>query len=178
MPNYPDIIERLLLQTDLMTILIPTEPINRDLLERVRKLDPAELAEGQEIKNESMLVLLKGALFFGLDALDEAHKIFQDGSGDLASYWHGMIHRRESDFDNARYWFRRTGELPFFSVLHRTASNISPTMARQSNWTPYLFTGQCEQVRFGDSDLKVECVALQRAEFEKLLDYTWRQAVG
>lgn len=178
MPDYPDIIARLLLQTDLMTVLNPTEPISWDLLERLRKLDTADLTAGREVKNTAMLGLLKGALFYGVDAIDDAHKIFQDDTSDLSSYWHGMIHRREGDYDNARYWFRRAGSLPFFGKLHVVASEASPTMARQNNWDAYLFTGQCEQVRFGDTELKKECVALQLAEFEKLLDYTWRQAVG
>ena len=42
-------------------------------------------------------------------------------------------------------------------------------------WT--LATGACEQVKFGAEELLAECVALQRVEFEVLLNYCWRQSV-
>jgi hypothetical protein len=51
-------------------------------------------------------------------------------------------------------------------------------MARQSSWDPYLFTGQCEQARFGAEELVAEMAKLQRAEFEVLFDYCWRQSVS
>jgi hypothetical protein len=49
-------------------------------------------------------------------------------------------------------------------------------MAKQLSWDPYLFTGQCEQQRFGGELDEKELVRLQRAEFEVVFDYTWRQA--
>jgi hypothetical protein len=50
-------------------------------------------------------------------------------------------------------------------------------MARQSNWDPYLFTGECEKAKFGAENV-AELLALQRVEFDAAFDYTWRQAVG
>ena len=124
-----------------------------------------------------MFALVRGGLFYALDALPEAHAIFQEASDDRGAYWHGMLHRREGDFDNARYWFRRAGVLPFFAEVHREACAHSEAMARQANWDPYLFAGQCEQVRFGDADLAGEMQALQRVEFDAIFDYCWRQSV-
>ena len=49
-------------------------------------------------------------------------------------------------------------------------------MARQSNWDPYLFTGECEQARFGETESLKELATLQRLEFEALFDYCWRQS--
>ena len=63
-----------------------------------------------------------------------------------------------------------------FSELHRAASEHSAVMARQSNWDPYLFTGQCEQARFGADELAGEMAALQRVEFDSIFDYCWRQS--
>jgi hypothetical protein len=125
-----------------------------------------------------MFALVRGGLLYALDAIQEAHAIFQDAKGDLGSYWHGMIHRREGDFDNARYWFRRSGILPVFSELHSAASQSSALMARQSNWDPYVFTGECEQARFGETEGLNGLVALQRVEFEVVFDYCWRKSIG
>jgi hypothetical protein len=33
--------------------------------------------------------------------------------------WHSIMHRREGDFDNSRYWLRRVGSLPAFAGLDR-----------------------------------------------------------
>jgi hypothetical protein len=51
--------------------------------------------------------LLEGFLLYALDDIHAAHAIFQEEDNFFASYGHGMMHRREGDFWNANYWFRR-----------------------------------------------------------------------
>ena len=118
----------------------------------------------------------KGRIRYAIDAIDEAHTFFQDAPGDLGAYWHGMMHRREGDFENARYWFRRAGALPCFPALHRAAGEFSADMARQPGWDPYLLTGECERARFGAVETATALARLQRAEFAGVFDYTWRQS--
>lgn len=175
MKGFSDFVDRILLHDDLLRRLLPTESFNPMLVVRVREADDATLAGGPIGQPEAFL-LVRGALFYALDALHDAHVLFQKGSGDLDAYWHGMVHRREGDFENARYWFRRAGELPFFGSLHHAASNTSELVARQMNWDPYLFTGQCEQARYGEPELVREMAALQRIEFDTVFEYTWRQS--
>jgi len=176
MKRYSDFVDRVFLQEDLLRKLIPTEPSDPELVLRIRAADDATLSGDKTPGNPAVFSLIRGALFYAADAIHDAHKIFQDAPGDLGSYWHGMMHRREGDFDNARYWFRRAGVLPFFGTLHRAASEHSSVMARQLNWDPYLFTGECEQARFGETENLKSLSALQRAEFEVLFDYCWRQS--
>lgn len=177
MKTYSDFVDRVFLQEDLLRKLIPSEPLNYELVRRIQGADDAGIAGDRPLKNAEMFALVRGGLLYALDAIHEAHAVFQDAKGDFGSYWHGMMHRREGDFDNARYWFRRTGVLPVFSEMHRAASEFSAVMARQSNWDPYLFTGECEQARFGETEGLNELVALQRIEFEVLFDYCWRKSV-
>ena len=40
------------------------------------------------------------------DYLDESHTISQRIDTPSGSFWHGIMHRREGDFSNAKYWFR------------------------------------------------------------------------
>lgn len=177
MKTYSDFVDRVFLQEDLLQKLIPSEPLNYEIMRRIQSATDAEIAGNRPLKNADTFALVRGGLLYAVDAIHEAHTFFQDAKGDLGAYWHGMMHRREGDFDNARYWFRRSGTLPVFSEMHRAAAETSALMARQSNWDPYLFTGECEQARFGETESVKELVTLQRVEFEVLFDYCWRQAV-
>jgi hypothetical protein len=173
-----DLVERVLLRDDLLQKLHPSEPSDRDLFRRLQAADDAQLLGGNAVAPGGNAGLVRGALYYAVDALSEAHALFQEANNDLGAYWHGMLHRREGDFDNARYWHRRAGVLPAFATMHRAASEVSGDMARQDNWDPYLFTGQCEQARHGAPELVDELLRLQRIEFEVLFDYTWRQTVA
>ncbi len=175
MSTYPDFIDRIFLLEDLLAKLTPGEPFSYELLLRIRDADDATLSGGQAIGHAANFALVRGGLFYAIDALHEAHALFQDAPGDLGAYWHAMLHRREGDFENARYWYRRAGVLPCFAGLHREASQFSADLARQENWDPYLLTGACEQARFGAEETVRELVRLQRVEFEGVFDYTWRQ---
>lgn len=176
MRSYSDLVDRLLLREGFLERLIPTESYDPALTIRIREAGHEALAGTEQIGNPAAFALIRGALFYAFDAISDAHGIFQVAHGDLGAYWHGMVHRREGDFDNARYWFRRAGELAIFAELHRAVSNHCELMARQLNWDPYVFVGQCEQARYGDPDLIKEMGRVQRLEFEVLFDYTWRQS--
>jgi hypothetical protein len=151
-----------LLNPDLLRKLTPTEPVGWDLPAKIRDASDETLSGGKPIADGKMFALVRGALFCAVDALDDAHRIFQDDPGDLGSYWHGVMHRREGDFDNARYWFRRAGKLPISDKMHAAAA----------------LTGMCEQAKFGDTDAIPECLRLQRVEFDELLAYCWRKSLG
>ena len=176
MLSYSALIDRVLRAGDRLQKLTPTDLLDRDLWRTVRDAPDAALTDDRAIGDAGMFALIRGGLLYALDDLDGAHPFFQDAPGDLAAYWHGMLHRREGDFDNARYWFRRAGVLPFFGALHGRAAEASADMAKQSSWDPWLFTGQCEQFRHGAEELRAELAALQDAEFEVIFDYTWRQS--
>ena len=176
MKTYSDFVDRVFLHENLLERLIPTEPVSYDLVHRIREAEDTTIAGGRSIGDAAMFALVRGGLLYAVDAIHDAHKIFQDAPGDLGAYWHGMMHRREGDFDNARYWFRRAGTLPVFAEMHHAASEYSAVMARQADWDPYLFTGECEQARFGETEIAESLKALQRTEFEVLFDYCWRQS--
>lgn len=176
MKSYSDFIDRVFRAPQLLARLRPAEPLDWELPRGILEAEDATLAGGKTIMVPAAFALVRGGLLYAVDAIDAAHRIFQDAPSDLGSYWHGMVHRREGDFDNARYWFRRSGTLGCSGALHRAASEVSADMARQTGWDPYLFTGQCEQARFGAEELVPELVKLQQLEFETLFDYCWRQS--
>jgi len=176
MDDYPPLVKELLAEEDLLTRLRPTEPGHPDLLRRIREATEQELTGGAVLADATYPRLVRAGLLYAYDAVGECHRIVQGLGTDEASYWHGMAHRREGDFENARYWYRRTGRLRVFPEMHARAAGVSTLMGRQPDWDPYVLVGQCEQARFGGDVDQKELVALQRIEFEVMFEALWRGA--
>ncbi len=49
--------------------------------------------------------------------LDRSHDISQAIDSPTGLYWHGIMHRREGDFSNAKYWMRRAAGHPVIAEL-------------------------------------------------------------
>ena len=54
--------------------------------------------------------------------LSRSHEVSQKLETQSGSYWHGIMHRREGDFWNAKYWFRKVGPHP---VIGQLAQHLS-----------------------------------------------------
>jgi hypothetical protein len=126
-------------------------------------------------------------LWLRYDFLDESHRISQDLETPEGSFWHGIMHRREGDFSNAKYWFRRVGAHPVFDELAieavHLAGKLMPDIAVDfltdgTHWDPYRFVDLCEQAVGSGSDLEELCRELQRREWDLLFDFCYRHAVA
>jgi hypothetical protein len=176
MNRYSPFVDELLAEEELLLRLVPTEPGHPEMIRRIREAPEIELTGGAMLADGTYPQMVRAGMFYAYDAIDESHRIIQQIPSDEASYWHGMVHRREGDFENARYWFRRTGRLGLFGEMHARSAEVSPLMGRQSDWDPYVLVGQCEQARFGGDVDQKELVGLQRLEFEVMFDHFWRGA--
>lgn len=178
MGRYPDFIERLLLHEETLHDPLPREPSNWEIVLRIREAGAATVLSGAGPAAAPLLPAVRGGLFYYHNALDDARREFAGGSGEITAYWHGMVHRREGDFENARQWMRRAGVLPVFAGMQARAGDASPHMARSPGWDPFLFIHLCEQFKYGETAYRAEIIHLQKVEFAVLFDYVWRQTAG
>lgn len=126
------------------------------------------------------------ALWLHFDFLEESHKISQDLDTIEGSYWHALMHRREPDYWNSKYWFRRVGRHLIFEPLRESAAKLAQAagkpqaaafLAEQTAWDPMGFVDLCEAASLGKAD-ELLCRRIQRCEWDLLFDYCYRRAVG
>jgi hypothetical protein len=124
---------------------------------------------------EAALGCLSG-LWLYHDFLDESHTISQDLPGWVGSYWHGIMHRREPDPDNAKYWFRRVPANPVYDLLTADAAGLG--LAMKGTWDPFAFVDRCERERGTGSEAELLCRRVQLREMQLLFDLCYELAVG
>jgi len=105
------------------------------------------------------------------DSLDESHTISQGIATPEGSFWHGIMHRREGDFSNAKYWFRKVGPHCVFEML--AAEDDAP-----DPWDPFDFIDECQTALRTGGEASARCRHLQQREWELLFDYCYHEAVG
>jgi len=150
--------------------LLATKPANADLS---REIEAATLFGA---KSGAMVECCRAGLLLWNDDLEAAHPLIQELSDDTAAFWHAVLHRREGDYPNARYWWNRTGGHPAFeaiydSVLHRVPEfSLLDELRAEGRWLPLAFTDACE-LAAKDGKHDAELRATQRLEIRGLLEW-------
>ena len=122
---------------------------------------------------------IKAGLLEWNDDIHASHDICQDIYSKTGSYWHGIMHRREPDYGNAKYWYYKFPGYPTFDDLRAFALNlddagnqeiISFKQSIELEWQAFDFIDLCSKAeRSKDHELIKFCEAIQKEEIILLL---------
>lgn len=140
--------------------------------------------------------LLQSAALLWHDDLDGSHEISQGIQTADGSFLHGIMHRREPDNSNAKYWFRRVGDHPSFPALAITirdfAAANSKTLGKSGqvsgefdfvcslipngSWDAFAFVDACHHAMNqtespSAAEIQKNLQAIQELEFQTLLNH-------
>ena len=164
----------------------PRAPWLRGIIERVQ-------VPGAN-PSPTKLSALKAGLFLLGDFFDDSHACSQSieglGAHHTGDYWHAILHRREPDYGNAKYWFRNVGRHPVFAELapsverqlSTATGSLSATLEHwhdrllsRGHWDPLAFVELCVAAET-DAELKEWCGQVQFEEMLLLLESTMRES--
>lgn len=203
-----------LLEEDLAVWNVETDPsanLQRDLFPagiretflkgHLDRLDLESLVSGPVSSPEDRTLLLAALHLFN-DDLDSSHAICQAFGRERvsANYWHGIIHRREPDFKNARGWFARAERwegllqirdsvqdvlqrvllIPEYGTARDTAYGLKRHLDSVGIWDPGYFIDMWVAFRESDEKNAMEDLLLrevQEAEMVAALDWAYRCVV-
>ncbi len=133
-----------------------------------------QLSEQISSLSEETADPIRSGLLLWNDDLNASHDISQQLGSAEGSYWHGIMHRREGDFSNAKYWFQTAGTHPIHSDLYEEGKQIWPELASWGAWKPAQFVDEVQAAyESGKEDTaKGQSLReLQVLEMRKLLEY-------
>lgn len=129
--------ERLPLQ-QAMPELLPRSQPPADLLDWIREDEP------------KLQPLVAAGVWMYLDQLDRSHDISQGLPSKEGSWWHAIMHRREGDYWNSKYWYRQVGR-------HEAMG-----------FDPAHFVDECEKDHGANT---ASLIHLQQQEWQSLMDW-------
>jgi hypothetical protein len=162
---------------------------------KLAALQPADFVPRGKLLDRKMAECCLAGLWLRHDFLHESHELSQEIHTSTGSFWHAIMHRREPDYPNSKYWLRQTGDHPAFAAIHEAAKaefSRRPVGGNESTrafapldiqaliavpkWDPYRFVDLCQEACEGkDRELARACKTLQMIEWNALFDFCYER---
>lgn len=146
------------------------EPSSRKKLE---ELTIAAAFAGKSLVNHDLANACLAGIWLYFDFLDQSHEISQAIASAEGSFWHAIMHRREPDAGNSKYWWRRVGDHSVLDQLRRLAPAVGYAYS-----TPFAFVDFVERARGKGNDDERIARQIQLLEWRLLFNHCYRGAVG
>jgi hypothetical protein len=161
---------------------------------RLVKLLANDLFPSRKVVDAHMAAACLAGLWLFWDFLDKSHALSQSIDNATGSFWHAIMHRREGDFSNSKYWFHRVGSHPAYQPLLTAARDLITqsvesgelvnsrpqveSLIAKNAWDADAWVDLCRAAQSQSPELAPLCRAIQQREWELLFDHSYRYAVA
>ena len=186
-------IRRSLLARSPIAPLTPTEPWDAGVHRKLETLGDTDLFAAP-VKDPDYARATLSGLHLLNDGLDHAHRLAMSSgvsaqnTRSTLDYWHGILHRREPDYSNSKYWFHRVGDHPIFADMLDGSKEavdddavpvgdpVRAAIERLDEWDPFQFIDLCSDHDQDGGDGHALLRAIQLSEISRLLAFCIDQA--
>ena len=112
---------------------------------------------------------LAAGLWLYIDQLDRSHAISQTIETPTGSFWHAMMHRREGDFANSHYWYRKAANHPAMNRID-VAGGGAGAGTTVADYEAHEFVDRVDRAH-AKGKAYGELISLQRREWVALFEW-------
>ena len=169
------------------TMALDQGSANADARPALDALTPESAFIDQPIVDRGMAASCISGVWLYHDYHDRSHSFSQDIPSSTGSYWHGVMHRREPDYWNSKYWFRKVGDHAIFADLAAAANEEAQkagmpdavaSLVSGGRWDAAGFVDLCERAATEGGELEALCQQIQWREWWLLFDYSYQNTIG
>jgi hypothetical protein len=168
------------------TALVPDREGSTEARDALELIKPLEVTSPPAADPEEAKAAVSG-LWLWHDFLDTSHTLSQSIETPSGSFWHAIMHRREGDFSNAKYWYRRVGSHPALRTIAARINVLTESLPADktlfrltaNGFDPFALVDLVETVhRSSDHPHRSLAISLQTLEWQTLFETCIRAARG